>query len=69
MIWTGHAAHMRKKCHIGFCEKTWRKEADGKSTCRWQDDIKMGVGEVDGKGMTGFIWLRIYTNGGLLLTW
>lgn len=48
---------MREERRIGFHKKFWKKEATRKSTCRWEDDIKMGVGEVDGKGITGFMWL------------
>jgi hypothetical protein len=54
---------MREEWHIGFHKKFWKKGATRKSTYRWEDGIKVGVGEVYGKGMTGFMWLKIDTNG------
>jgi hypothetical protein len=40
----------------------------GRPRYRWEDIIKMDVREI-GRGIwTGFIWLRIETSGGLLLT-
>jgi hypothetical protein len=35
---------------------------------RWEDDIKMDLRETRWNGMTGLIWLRIGTSGGLLRT-
>jgi len=33
---------------------------------RWDDNIRIDLGEMGGKVWTRFIWLRIETNGGLL---
>jgi hypothetical protein len=35
-------------------------------TNRWEDDIKMGLGEIEFGVWTRFIWLRIWTGVGLL---
>jgi hypothetical protein len=32
----------------------------------WEDNIKTDLREIEWKVWTGFIWLRIVTNGGLL---
>jgi hypothetical protein len=40
----------------------------GKRMRRWEDNIRMYLRKIDGKLWNGFIWLRIGTSGGLLLT-
>jgi hypothetical protein len=36
--------------------------------CRWEDNIRMDLREIDGNIWVGFVLLRIGTNGRLLLT-
>jgi hypothetical protein len=38
----------------------------GRPRCRWEYNIKLDLREI---GRTGFSWLRIESNGGLLWTW
>jgi hypothetical protein len=43
------------------------KRTLGRLRRRWVDNIKMDLGEIGwGRGMTGFVWLRIGTSGKLL---
>jgi hypothetical protein len=62
--WAIHVAHMRdEKCIHIFCWKSRREEIlrfDGKIKSEW-NLAKCGV-----KMWTGFIWLTVGTNGGLL---
>jgi hypothetical protein len=38
----------------------------GRPRCRWVDNIKMDLGEVDGVIWTGLAWFRIGSGGELL---
>jgi hypothetical protein len=38
----------------------------GSPRCRWEDNIKMGLQEVEWRAWTELIWLRIGTGGGHL---
>ena len=38
----------------------------GRSTCRWEDNIKMDIQEWDVGTRTGWCWFRIGTGGGHL---
>jgi len=38
----------------------------GRLSSRWENNIRMELQEVGRGGMTGLIWLRIVTGGGLL---
>jgi hypothetical protein len=38
----------------------------GRPRGRWEDNIKMDLGEIGFGDVIGFIWLRIGTGGGLL---
>jgi hypothetical protein len=38
----------------------------GRPSCRWEDNIKMDLGEVAWRVTAGSIWFRIGTGGGLL---
>jgi len=42
------------------------KRPHGRPRCRWEDNIKMDVREMEVGGGTGFCWLRIGSNCGLL---
>jgi hypothetical protein len=44
-----------------------RKRPQGRSICRWQDNIKWILEKWDGMVWTGFIWLRIQISGGTLV--
>jgi hypothetical protein len=37
----------------------------GRPKHRWEDNIRMDLGEISGKVQTGFIWLRTVTGDGL----
>jgi hypothetical protein len=37
-----------------------------RSMCRWEDNIKIVLREVEWGAWSGFIWLRIMTGSGLL---
>jgi hypothetical protein len=37
----------------------------GRPRRRWEDNIGMDLEEIKWKVWTGFIWLRIWTNGGI----
>jgi len=41
----------------------------GRPRCRWEDNIKMDLQEVEGVVGTGWSWLRIETGGGRLWVW
>jgi hypothetical protein len=54
--------------------RVWEGEAEGKRPLgrpqnRWLDNIEMDIMEIGWSVMIGLIWLRIGTNGGLLLIW
>jgi hypothetical protein len=52
--------------HIGYLMgKPEGKRPLGWPRCRWVNNIKMDLGS-DGVVLTGLIWLRIGTSGGLL---
>jgi hypothetical protein len=38
----------------------------GRPRCRWEDNIKMDLREIEIVGRTGFSWLRIGSRGRLL---
>jgi hypothetical protein len=53
--------------YIGFLVgKPEEKRLLGRPRCRWEDNIKMDLEEVDVGVWTGLIWLRIRTDGGHL---
>jgi hypothetical protein len=68
MSWAGHVARMgevRGAYNILVGKPEGRRPL-GRSRRRWEDNIKMDLGEI-GFGMwIGFIWLRIGTGGELL---
>jgi hypothetical protein len=55
----------KRNAHRIFVGKPERKRPLGTRRYRWEDNIKINLGEV-GWGDNGLIWLRIETNGGLL---
>jgi hypothetical protein len=44
------------------------KSRHGRPTRRWEDNIETHLKEIVGKGVDGFMWLRIGTGGELLST-
>jgi hypothetical protein len=48
--------------------KTEGKRSFGRPMRRWEDNIRMNLREIGWEIVTGFIWLRLGTNGGLLRT-
>jgi hypothetical protein len=49
-------------------ESQKERQQIGISRSRWEDNIKMELREIEWDIMTGLIWLRIGTIGGLLRT-
>jgi hypothetical protein len=53
--------------HTGFWVGTpWGKKPLLKPRHRWEDNIKMDLQEVRWVKLTGWMWLRVETGGGLL---
>jgi hypothetical protein len=51
-------------CIQSFGGEMWRKRPPRKHRHRWENTIKIDFQEM-GEAFTGFIWLRIWTDGGL----
>jgi hypothetical protein len=67
----GHTAcirEMRNACDI-LVGTPEGNRALGKARLRYEDDITLSLMEVRWKIWTEFIWLRIGTSNGSLLTW
>jgi hypothetical protein len=54
------------ECIYGFGGKARRKRPLGRPRRRLEDNIKIDIREIGWGSMTGFIWLRIRTSGGIL---
>ena len=67
MRWAGHVACMGEERgeHTFLVGKPEGKRPLGRPRRRWEDNIKMDLGEVGGVE-TGWSWLRIGTDGGHL---
>jgi hypothetical protein len=70
MRWTVYVAHMRK---VRNAYKVVIGKPNGKSPvvrprCRREDDVKLHLKEFGNEGLTGYIWLKIWTSGRLLRT-
>jgi hypothetical protein len=68
MRWAGHVAHMGEgrgvyRILVGRPEG---KTALGRPRRRWEDNIKMDLGDIGIDGRTGFGWLRRGSSGGPL---
>jgi hypothetical protein len=61
--WAGHVARMGEGTGVytGF----WLGPL-GRPRRRWEDNIRMELGEIGIDGGTGFSWLRIGSSGGLV---
>ena len=66
MRWAGHVARMGERCIQGLVGKIKRKRPHGKTSRRWEDNIKMDLQKWDVGALTGSSWLRIGTGGGHL---
>jgi hypothetical protein len=68
MRWAGHVACMGEDggVHRVLVEKPEGKRLLGRARLKWEDNIKMNLQEVGGVVGTGWSWLRIGTDGGLL---
>jgi hypothetical protein len=68
MRWAGHVARIGEKRNVYriLVGKPEGKRPLGKPRHGWVDDIKMDLRE--GVVWTGFVWLKIGTNRGLLCT-
>jgi hypothetical protein len=68
MRWAGHVARMgeRKGAYRILIGRPEGKRTLGRPRRRWEDNIKMGLGEIGIDGGSGFGWLRIGSSGGLL---
>jgi hypothetical protein len=68
MRWAGHVARMGegRNVHRVLVGKPEGKRPLGKPRRRWEDGIKMDLGEIGWGVWSGFTWLRIGTVGELL---
>jgi hypothetical protein len=68
MRWAGLVARIgeRRTLYRVLVRKPERKRPDGRSSHRWEDNIKMDLQEVDVGVWTGSSWLRIGRGGGHL---
>jgi hypothetical protein len=67
--WAGHVARMGEetKVYKVLVGKPEGKRPLGKPMRRWEDGIRMDLGEISVGGVwIGFAWLRTGTGGGLL---
>jgi hypothetical protein len=64
----GHVARMGegRNMYGVLVGKPEGKRPLGRPRCRWEDEIKMDLGEIGWGVWSGFTWLRIGTVGGLL---
>jgi hypothetical protein len=68
MRWAGHVVLMvegRGVCRV-LVGRSEGKRPLGRPRRWWEDNIKMDLREIGIDGGTGFGWLRIWSNGGLL---
>jgi hypothetical protein len=69
MRWAGHVARVGEGRNI--CRVLWgkaeKKRPLVRPRSRWEYGIKMDLKEIGWRGVwSGFTWLRIWTDGGLL---
>jgi hypothetical protein len=68
MSWAGHVACMgeeRKVCRVLVGKPEGKRQVE-RPRCRWEDGIRMILGKLAGRVLSGFNWLRIGASGGLL---
>jgi hypothetical protein len=68
MRWAGYVARMgeRRGVYRFLVGRPEGKSPLGRPRLRWEDNIKMNLREIGIDGATGFGWLSIGSNGGLL---
>jgi hypothetical protein len=68
MRWEGHVARMGEErgAYRILVGRPEGRRPLGRPRCRWEDNIKMDLQEVEWGAWTGLIWIRIGTGGGLL---
>jgi hypothetical protein len=68
MRWAGHVAHMgdERKVYKVLVGKPEGKRPLGRPRRRWEDGVRMDLGEIGLGVWIGFDWLRTGTGGGLL---
>jgi hypothetical protein len=66
--WAGHVARMGESrgAYRVLMGKPEGRRPLGRPRCRWEDNVLMDLREVEWGALTGLIWLRIGTGGGLL---
>jgi hypothetical protein len=67
MRWAVHVAYIWEKRNV-YRVLVWKPDGKRplrKSRYRWEYNIKICSSEIGWGGITGFIWLRIGTSGGL----
>jgi hypothetical protein len=68
MRWEGHAAQIGEKRNVYrlLVGKPEGKRPLGRPRRRWEDNIKMDLGEIGRVEWTGLVWLRIEKSGEVL---
>jgi hypothetical protein len=68
MKWARHVAHMGKRRGVyrGLVRKPEGKSPLGSPRCRWEDNFRVGLQELEWRAWTGLVWLWIGTGGGHL---
>jgi hypothetical protein len=68
MRWAGHVAHKGEETEVNkiLVGKPEGKRPLGRPRQRWEDGIRMDLGEIGWGVWSGFNWLRIGTSGRLL---
>jgi hypothetical protein len=68
MRWAGHVARMGegRRVYRVLVGKPERKRPLERPRRRWEDGVKMDLGEIGWGVWSGFTWLRVGTVGGLL---
>ena len=60
MRWAGHVAIMgEEKCLQLLVDKPEEKRRHGRHWCRWEDNVKLGLQEVECGALAGSMWLRM----------
>jgi hypothetical protein len=68
--WAGHVACIGDRCaYSALVGKPEGRRPLERPMQRWEDNIKMDIREVGWGALTGLIWLKIGTGGGLLRIW
>jgi len=60
---------LKERCMQGFVGTPEGKRPLERPRCRWEDNIKMHLQEMEWGAWTGLIWLRVGTGGRLLRMW